>query len=67
MNNFNIHLEIRNPKKASNRYEIGNEGLLPYEPVNRREEERIGEPPDQQCEARVWRDNVALYRAWISG
>ena len=41
------------PKKAGNRYEIRNEGLLPDEPVNRREEERIGEPPDRQCEARV--------------
>ena len=46
-----IYLEIRNAKKASNRYEIGNEGLLPYEPVNRREEERIEEPPGRQLDA----------------
>ena len=39
MNNFNIHLEIRNPKKASNRYEIRNESLLPDEPVIRRAKE----------------------------
>ena len=67
MNNFNIYLEIQNPKKASNGYKFGNKGLLPYELVNRREEERIGEPPDQQCKARVWRDNVALDQVWVNG
>ena len=36
MNNLNKHIEIQNPKKASNRYKIGNEGLLPDEPANRR-------------------------------
>ena len=64
MNNLIIHLKIQNPKKASNSYEIGNEGLLPNEPVNRQEEERIEEPLDRQCEARVWQDNVALDQAW---
>ena len=38
-----IYLEIRNPKKASNRYEIGIEGLLPDKPVIQKEEEWITE------------------------
>ena len=41
---------------------FGNEGLLPYEPGNQREEEQIGEPPGQQLEIRVWRDAATVVK-----
>ena len=53
---------MRNPKKQAIRYEIGNEGLLPDEPENRREKARIGKPPGRHCEARVLARQCAMNR-----
>ena len=64
MNNLNIHLNIQNPKKASSRCEIRNDGLLPDEPVIQRAKEwNTRAPPGKRLGLGFQRGNAA----WIGG
>ena len=60
MNNFNIHLEIRNPKKQALDMKFEGDGLLPNEPANQRAEERIAGNHQESARVRVGRGNAVL-------